>query len=102
MKRQSWKYNLGMGLAFIIGGYFGNLLFLLWGRWHYGVDPLRGFVETISRADGSRDQIAFALPFIVRWGLISVFGIAVYELYRRTIGRTLKSNGQKEVCRTKR
>ena len=93
-KRPPWRYCVGMALAFIVGGYSGHALFLIWGRWRYGTDYIGGYINTVIRADGSTDQAALLLPIVVRWGLVTVFGIAAYQLYRRTIGSRLIVNAR--------
>lgn len=80
---------MGVFLAFIVGGYFGHAMFLIWGLWYYGTDYLMGYLSTVERADGSIDQLALLLPIVVRWGSTALFGIAAYELYRRTLGKRL-------------
>ena len=93
---RQWKYALGAGLAFALGGMAGHGLFLLWCRWYYGSEPIRGYVESFTRPDGSRDLLAFALPFLVRFGLVCGIGLAVFAIYRRTLGKRFTANGNQE------
>ena len=83
----AWKYRVGIGSAFAIGGFIGYGVFLLWGRWYYRPEPIKGFVDTIITADGRTDLFAFLLPFIIWWVLVFGSGIVAYIAYRKTFGK---------------
>ena len=82
-----WRYRIGVGVALAIGGAIGYGVFLVWGRWHYGPDPIKGFVDSIIAEDGGTNLLAFLLPFILWWVLVSGAGIVAYRVYRRTSGK---------------